>query len=179
MNYIEIDTDTLRGCVEYKATGSISKESNEGEHGANLFADDLKALDETMFSYGSLCPGSFETVGYADLGSDYTTTIRMCGELNEYGWRPSVEIGSIDDNYFLECFNAGMTRDEIKEELANMIIDEVENFCGEHKGISLINIDIDYLKNSIDHPINVVDKHLNHGNFLKAENQKDIEIDER
>lgn len=165
--YIEINENRLSGCMEYKQTGDISHESNQGENGAWMSADDLEALNTIPFEYGSLYPQKLGTVGYADLGGDHTTLIFMYGEDDYHG----VEIATIDDNYFLECFQSGMSRDEIKEELTEMIMEEFAN-CD---GIHLDDIDIEELKDSIDHPIRVVDKYLNNGEFEKSEKQNEID----
>lgn len=156
--YINIYDGTLKGCMEYKQTGDISVETNKE---ALLFADDLEVLDTIPFEYDFLYPQNLRTVGYADLGEDHTTLIFMYGTNDNHG----TEIASIDDNYFLECFQSGMTRDEIKEELTEMIMQEFAN-CD---GIHLDDIDIKELEDSMDHPIGIVDKYLNNGEFEKSE----------
>lgn len=162
--YINIDINRIHGCLEYKQTGDVSVESNQSENGAWLFADDLEALDTISFKHELLYPQKLRTVGYADVGGQ--TLIFMYGVDDCHG----VEIAAIDDNYFLACFQSGMTRDEIVDELTGMIMEEFAR-CD---GIRLDDIDIDELQYSFDHPIRIVDEHLNNGEFRKSECEQAI-----
>lgn len=162
--YINIDINRIQGCLEYKQTGDISVENNQGENGAWLFADDLEALDTISFKHELLYPQKLRTVGYADVGGQ--THIFMYGVDDYHG----VEIADIDDNYFLKCFQSGMTRDEIVDELTGMIMEEFARY----DGIRLDDIDIDELQYSFDHPIRIVDEHFNNGEFSKNECEQAI-----
>lgn len=160
MGYISIKTNRINGCIEYQHNGSISYESNQGENGAWLDAGDLEALSTISFKDGVLYPREIRTVGYADVGG--TTHIFMYGEDDRHG----VEIADIDDKYFLDSFNSGMTQREIKDELANMVYEE---FAYSNIPIGLGDVDKEEFKDSIEHPIKVVDNCLNDGKFWRYE----------
>ena len=163
--YVDVSKVNLEGIIEYLETGNIT--DNGEEYGPMLFADDCEVATKIPYENGILYPQKLRTVGYADLGEGHTTLIFMYGKDDNHG----TQIGSVDDNYFLECFRSGMARDEIVDELTEMIMIAFAR----RDGISLDDVDIDELQDSFDHPIRIVDKYLNDGEFQKAEQSRDDE----
>lgn len=155
--YIEINENRMNGCLEYKETGDISLESNQGENGAWMDYGDIKALQTIDYEDGVFMPVKISAVGYADVGGD--TLIIMYGEDDGHG----VQIAELNDNYFRECFNSGMSTDEIEAELTEMISDVME-CCN--------NISIDKAEICVDHAVYVADKYLRDNEKHKS---KDIE----
>lgn len=170
MNYIEIVSNTLKSCVEFKETGKVPYDdklqadkdfcntpefSSLVEDGTWLCEEDITALKTIPCSNGILQPKKICVVGYADEGC--TSVIFLYGETENCG----VEVGYVEDEYFLERFYSGMSKEDIQAELANMVINEFKKF----DNIDISNVDIEYLKESITHPIRQIDEYLNDGQF--------------